>query len=171
MIRIFLAAAVWVVVVGGTSLYLRMHEARAASLAPVLKERVVAGYRLELTPTFAAAPDPFALQLDASAARPALVVKLNGEEILRRTDAVTAGEVIVIETLPPVRTGENEIFVEAAPPGDAALQSHALRVRVARGAQTVADDTLWTEPGASLSAGVRFQVTDAAVAQGDAHEH
>lgn len=169
MIRIFLAALVWVVVVGGTSLYLRIHEARAAAVAPAAVERVVAGYRLELTPTFAAAPDPFALQLDTSAARAALVVKLNGEEVLRRAEQVTAGEVIVVDALPPVRVGENEVFVEAAPPGEEALQSHALRVRVLHGAQQVAEETLWTEAGASLSAGLRFEVKD--VQEVEAHEH
>jgi hypothetical protein len=170
MIRILLAIAVWVVVVGGTSLYLRLHEARASANRPVVVERLVAGYRLELTPTFAAAPDPFALQLDASATAPALVVKLNGEELLRRTDTVAAGEVIVLEELPQLRAGENEIFIEAAPPGEAALQSHALRVRVAHGAEMVADQTLWSTPGAALSGGVRFTAGDTAAA-GDAHEH
>jgi hypothetical protein len=168
MARILAAIAVWLVLVGGTGLYLRQHEARAASGEAAPEAPLAAGYRVELTPTFAAAPDPFALQLDAAATAPALVVRLNGTEILRRADNVVAGEVIVLEEIPPVAEGANELFVDAAPTGDAALQSHALRVRVMRGAETIADETVWSVPGAALSGGVTFT---AHVATEAAHDH
>ncbi len=158
MRRIVAAILVWVIVVGGTWLYLRLHDDRAqARLGSVPETEVVEGYRVELVTTFSAEPDPFALQLDDAAAPTALLVRLNGAEVLRRADDVAAGESIAMDPLGPVLAGNNELYVEASPPGDVAGLSHALRVRVYHGYRTIADTTLWNEPGASLSGGVSFE--------------
>lgn len=158
MRRIVAAILIWVLVVGGTWLYLRVNEDRAqARLGDAPVTALVDGYRVELVTTFSATPDPFALQLDDAAAPTALLVRLNGTEVLRRADDVAAGESILIDPLGPVLAGNNELYVEASPPGEVAGLSHALRVRVYHGYRTVADTTLWNEPGASLSGGVSFE--------------
>jgi hypothetical protein len=95
---------------------------------------------------------------------------MNGAEVLRREGEIAAGETLVVDPLPPVLEGRNEVYIEAAPPGEEALQAHALRVRVLRGAQTIADETLWSEAGAALSGGVTFEARDSADPE-DAHVH
>ncbi len=170
MRRIAAAILVWVLVVGGTWLYLRLHDARAqARIGSQPESTLVEGYRVELVTTFAAEPDPFALTLNQTEAPPALLVRLNGAEVLRRVDNVPSGEAMVIDPLGPVLAGNNELYVEASPPADVAGQSHALRVRVYHGYRTVADTTLWNEPGASLSAGVAFEAADDIAEPADGH--
>lgn len=163
MRRIAGAVLAWVVLVGGTWLYLNAQEARAREAAPIARPAPLTSgdYRLELTPTFAAAPDPFALRLEAGSAPPALTVRLNGVEVLRRDSELAAGEALHLDPLAPLLSGENELFIEASPTGEAALQAHALRVRVYRGTSLVTERTLWSEPGANLSGAVLFRATEA----------
>lgn len=163
MRRIAGAVLAWIVIVGGTWLYIKAQEARARDGASLVQPVTLppADYRAELTPTFAAAPDPFALRLESASAPPALTVRLNGIEVLRRDEVVTAGEALNLGPLAPLLAGENELFIEAAPPGEAALQAHALRVRIYRGAALMSEETLWSEPGAALSGAVLFRATEA----------
>ncbi|MFM1921221.1 MAG: hypothetical protein RLZZ303_2855 [Candidatus Hydrogenedentota bacterium] len=163
MRRIAGAVLAWVVLAGGTWLYLNAQEARARDGAPLVQpvQLPPADYRVELTPTFAATPDPFALRLDEGSAPPALMARLNGVEVLRRDSELAAGETLRIEPLTPLLAGDNELFIDTSPPGEAALQAHALRVRVYRGASLVTEQTLWSEPGTALSGAVRFRAAEA----------
>jgi hypothetical protein len=105
-----------------------------------------------------------------------LVVKFRGHEILRRTDTVPAGELILIDPLENVEQLENEIYVFAnvssiktdddwdaepadndeskpsgqriATPGELRSVHQALRITARMGDRPLAVKTVWLEPGA-----------------------
>lgn len=167
--RIVLVAITWVVLVGGLALYMNQ---RSGAAVVVTHDRAAAAgvYRIQLTPTFGATPDPFALRLDENAASAALVVRLNGEEIYRATDRLGAGAVVEVSPVPGLRVGENELYIEAAPPMDEAGQAHALRVEVFRDEAPLVDETIWSAPGVRLAAPLRVTIADAEEASAHAHE-
>ena len=150
MPRIISVIIIWIVFVGGPLVYLirRVEQEPAHAYK---QEALAAEVTVQLTFAFAAQPDPFALT--AVKSPPTSVrVSLNGQDILRRNEPVKEGEPIQINDVKGFVKGTNELLVEAFPALDQASQSQALRVWVKRGAETVADQTLWSEPGQPLSA-------------------
>jgi hypothetical protein len=166
--RILLAAIIWVVLVGGLAWYMNQ---RTGAATVTTQERAEAPgiYAVTLTPTFSAAPDPFALRLSDDDAPPALLVRLNGDVIFEATDKLEAGETVVIETVSGIKVGENEFFIEAHPPGEEANQAHALRVAVLRDGDQLVEETLWSEPGLRLAAPLTLEITEAG--EEASHEH
>jgi hypothetical protein len=155
MPRLLLSALVWLLTIGGLSLYLHWRDTRATvPVIAIQTEAAEAVYALELTPTFAGEPDPFALQT-GTAPVTALLVRLGPNEVLR-SNQLPRGRVLRIEPLPGLVVGDNEVYVEASPPADEAELAHALRVRVLQGTRELVDQTLWAPPGGIISAPVRF---------------
>ena len=115
MIRLLLAAATWIAIVGGLLLFTGAEgpEPGGASPPPRDSARPLdgGGIVLELTGTFEIAPDPF--QRETS--EPALLVRMNGEEILRASETLPAGRPVVVEGDLAIREGSNELFVMATP--------------------------------------------------------
>ena len=97
--------------------------------------------------TFAAGPDPFALDLDNA---PSLLVTFRGRELLRITEEIPAGEPVRIEDVEGVVAGANEFFVAASPTSTDAAVARAIRVRILRDGATVAEQSLWSDPGESV---------------------
>jgi hypothetical protein len=154
--RIVLAVFVWVALIGGLATYMQARE----HVKPAVKHEfrhATDRYDLEITTTFSMEPDPFALRTD-DAAPPALVVKLNGMEVLRRTDRVESGDPIRLENLPGVMQGTNEVYLEANPPLEKQSGSYAVRVRLFRDQETLLDRSLWSEPGGRISSAVPVTV-------------
>jgi len=167
MRRIAASAVIWLVLVGGAGLYMNTRPgADARADAPQAEE--AAGYAVEMTTTFEAKPDPFALSLSDTEAPAALRLKLNGATLFERNDNVGAGERMIIDPVPGVRPGANELFIEAYPPAETSDRSHAVRVRVLHDGIVVLDATRWSEPGSPLAAPVEFE---AQAAEADAHGH
>ena len=170
MARIGLVIAIWMVFVGGLGLYMRQRDAGASEGPTVIRLETAAGqYAVEVTPSFAAAPDPFALQIDEQDAGAALVVRLGEREILRVTDHVEGGKPLRIEDVEGVVVGMNEVLVEASPPTDQADRRHFVLLRVLRDEAAIAERTFWSEGGAKVAGSLRFEI--AAGDREGAHEH
>ena len=165
--RLLVALCVWVVIVGGLALYMNVQETTHAGPA-VVEQRAAGTFTLEITPSFTAEPDPFALLLDEKIKPPALVVKLNGTEVVRKTDRVGAGKPLRVEAIAGMVTGANEFYVEASPPADQIGRASAVRVRVLRDDEPIAERTLWSEPGMRIA--TTFQLTIQAGASPRRHE-
>lgn len=157
--RFLLVATIWLVLIGGLSLYSYQrdrHKAPAAA-AEKLTEAPAQAYTLELTPSFDTAADPYALKGDASAAA-TLLVRVADREIFRSDRSIPAGVTKSLTPVPGLVVGHNEIYVKGVPPqGD--TRNHALRVRLMQGGRVIADQTLWGEKGAVVAGSVPFELT------------
>jgi len=154
--RPVLAAVIWIVLIGGLTLYMNTREA-VKQPEGYRVSQASGTYSLELTTTFALEPDPFALRT-AAEAPDALVLKLNGKELLRIADKVEAGRSIRIDPVPEVHDGANELYVEASPPVDSALRSYAIRIQLMGTHHEVLDRTIWSEHGMKIAASVPFRI-------------
>ena len=106
-------------------------------------------YGIDLSITFDAGPDEFALS-DVSDA-PSLLVQMNGEEVLRRTDTVSADQSpIQIPSVKGVVVGTNEFFIQASPSDMSSLTPGSARIRITRDGHVVSDKTIWSEAGEIL---------------------
>ena len=157
--RFALVAFIWLGLVGGFALY--SHERQRRQPAPVAEAVSHAApeeaYTLELTPSFATASDPFALQGEPGVSA-TLVARLGERELFRSDRPLAAGVTVAVHPVPGLVAGANEIYVRAVPPHGEVLD-HALRVRLLQGRRVVLDETLWGEKGASVSGAVPFTLT------------
>lgn len=154
--RIFYAAVLCVLILGGAGVFLREKQPEAG-LPAFHYTQASEQYSLELTPTFSLEKDPFALNTDDS---PAMVVTLGGKELLA-LDSAAAGEPVLLEEVRGLVKGMNEFFITATPSGAAASAAQALRVRLLQGGQPVADESYWTSHGLPVKAVFRVALEGA----------
>jgi len=109
-------------------------------------------YRIELTPTFEAASDPFAIRTDAAEGVPRLLVRHAGQDLLRLARDWSRGQVVVVESVSLAGTS-TQLFIQASPSGQEADKPCGVRVRVVRADGAICDDqTIWSEGGGALLA-------------------
>jgi hypothetical protein len=172
--RIFVTVIVWVVFIGGLTLYMK-HRDSVDYLEDNFHEfkMVEKLYTLEVTPSFILESDPFALTIDRQDSPPALlVVRLGDHEILKVDDPLTISETFTVEPLDGLVVGENEIYVEASPSVDHFTTQNALRVRIIENGYPLAEKTIWSPPGAKVSGTFQFTLkTDNNNFSGDNHDH
>lgn len=154
--RILLVILIWILMVGGLALYIRARGVPLPGATAPASQATAGHVTLEITPTFTAEPDPFALQTGTTEPPAALILRMNGRELSRITDKIESGKALRIEPKDAAVTGTNELFLEASPPSEQSEQSHALRVRVYRDGLLLADQTLWSEPGGKVLGSVSF---------------
>jgi hypothetical protein len=155
--RIFITVIVWVVFIGGLTLYMN-HRGSADYAVVNFHEfkKVEKVYALEVTPSFVLKSDPFALNIDGRNGSPALLVRL-GQHIIFEVDApLTISETYKVEPLNGLIIGENEIYVEASPPLNQISTQNALRVRIMKNGNPVAEKTIWSSPGSKVSGTFQF---------------
>jgi len=153
--RPLFAMTIAIVILGGLKLYMT-HRPQAAPGAVAYHEITAPGdFFLQLTLTFDAGPDAFALN---PATAPSLLIQRNGQDLLRRTDHVAAFEPIEIRPLVDVVRGVNEFFVQATPTAVDPGASRSVRVRMFQDEAAIGDATLWSEPGEPVQGIVRVVV-------------
>lgn len=158
--RIPFVVLIWVVLVGGLSLYMRHRDAHTPVAGAGVTLNLAEGrYALEVTPTFAAESDPFALASDTGDS-PAVAVRMRGREIVRAGDAIRPGVPIRVDDVQGFVAGDNEVLVEASPPSDDAERRHFVHVRILRDGLPVAEETFWSEGGARVSGALRFSLRE-----------
>lgn len=157
--RFLLSLLIWILFVGGLWSYTWYRDAKAPEGPPVAKAvaRVEGNYRIEITPTFAIAEDPFALQSDTGAT-PSVELRLNGISLKHPDVEMSRGKVIQIRDLPELIAGFNEIYISASPPISENDLFHGLRVRLIDDDKEIVDKTLWAGHGAIVSGAVNFEV-------------
>lgn len=157
MLRFLLTIFIWITFVGGVGVYMHLRDSGQASpaLAEAAPEAARAVYDIELTPTFSAQADPFALRTTDDDT-PAITVTLNGASIGAIPSDISPGQPWLRRAVPGVVQGANEIYVQTAPPVSAGGTRHAVRVRILRNGQPTAETTFWNDGGASVSGTLRF---------------
>lgn len=167
--RLFFTALVWLLIVGGLFLYIEQRDARILQPAEATTAPEILGsdYVLEITPTFGAEADPFALR-DEDQAPATLLVRLGGVDVLREARPLARGETLRIEPLTGLQAGRNELFIEASPSFEESHLAHALRVKLLLSGVVQLDRTLWGEAGTKVTGTVEFLIEHPA---GASHDH
>jgi hypothetical protein len=157
-VRIFLAALIWLLFIGGLSLFMHHRDqAMVSSEAPAVIQKIEKGnFALLITPTFAVEPDPFAILAADDEKPPALLVRIGDREILRKTDQIPAGAPIRLEPLTGLVFGDNEMYLEVSPPVEQADRSHAVRVQIFQDDLPLAEKTFWSPAGGKVADTFRF---------------
>lgn len=155
--RILASVAIWILFVGGLALYMNQSTPQAAApqASRFQAQAARAAYHLEIFATFSAQPDPFALQV-ADEPPPALVVRLGGQEILRKSEGLAADQAVRAEDIPVV-LGANELYIEASPPLDSP-RYQAVQARILQDDQVVAQKSFWAAPGSRIADSFSFEI-------------
>lgn len=134
-------------------------------------------YRMEVTPSFDAGADPFALQVDDAPAAARLALRGPVGIILEHRADIRRGETITVDE---VKLGglQAEVYVEAVPSPDDAARPCAVRLRVFNDAGAECDDTtIWSEGDGHVVAGTvhvrlvpRLESVDRGLAGGEVDE-
>jgi len=173
--RVTLAIALAVCLTWGTWAYVRftgqLRPQRAAATEVVASGKVV----IKLTTSHPAASDPFG---------PAVLVQSRGQTLVERTEPLAAGEPLVIDSVGALIAGTNELWIQVTPAPAEPLADEsgfpaaptgglmAVRVEVSRGAEVLADETLWGGLGGLPVAGtVRIELDDSASEPNDESHH
>lgn len=152
--RPLLAASVAVVVLGGMKLYIDSAQPKLRPQLIQLPKAADGVFSLDVTLTFAAGPDPFALDL---ADAPSLLIQLQGRDLMRKAEIVSAGEKLTVDGIEDIVQGANEFYVQATPQASNAV-SRAIRIRVLRDNVAIAEQTLWSAPGEPVQGAVIVDV-------------
>jgi hypothetical protein len=134
-------------------------------------QRAPGDFALEITTTFDLDTDPFALRTDSRTAAPALMVRINGREVLSRSEKIERGMTIRLTPVRDFVQGHNELYIEANPPLDHTAESLAVRIRVFRGNQPVADQTIWSEAGSKIAAALPMDIQPERTPEKHPHGH
>lgn len=176
--RIVLSLLISAGIVVGLSLFMQSRSDQSAP--PDLLTRAVEDVlALEVTATFSAdpdsaEPDPFAPNFGApeeggdssGPRRVPIAVEVAGKQRRYELSDVEAGIPAVIEPLEGLEmgsdemSGRNELVIEANPPEDVISQAHAVRVRILRDGQPIAEWTFWTERYAPLTEAFELTLID-----------
>ena len=163
--RPLIALVVAVIILGSVEAYVQFHKSLPKPQAVQSRFQLAEGkFSVDLTPTFEARPDEF--DLDPAS----VLVELHGKELFRSRDVVKQGEPIVIDEVPGVAEGSNSFYIKVAPGNQGSSAMRAVRVRVLRDGQSVAEQTLWSEPGAPVEGVVEVLVPRSRQAA-HPHEH
>ncbi len=172
MVRLIAAAVISSLILGGLGLFIEKRDRLSTADVVQRRDQAAAGkFSVDVTLSFSpATSDPFAVATESAEKKPVAVVRLNGNDLLSIREAPPAGELISMENVAGVIIGENEFLVEADPPLSEANRAHAVRVRVLRDGQPIAEQTSWSEPGTRLVARFRLNVPAAKPAQVHSHD-
>ena len=167
--RIIVVIIVWVVIVGGLSLFMSSQDKSAGESSFTIHDAEDT-YSLEIVTTFAVETDPFALQTDDTDKPVALLVKVNGETVLKIEEDMESGESIVVDDISGLIVGRNEFYIEANPPLELSNVSHAIRLRVLKEQEILAEKSLWSEPGLKIADTLVLEIKEEMERGGHGHD-
>jgi hypothetical protein len=150
--RPLFAFIVAVSILGGVKWFLTT-VANQKNQATQIQERVVEDkFTLDVMLTFEAGPDPFGGS-DATS----LVVSRRGKQVINRTDVVPAGTPIEVE-IEDIVEGKNEFLVTATASNNNPDLERALRIRILRNTEAIAEKWISSSPGEPVSGTVMIDI-------------
>lgn len=157
--RPVIAIFIWIILIGGLYSYMNTRESISWH-PPAVVESGSTHYRIVVTTSFSAHKDPYSLQSENDPGA-ALLLKLNGTEILRINDLLDAGQSVAIDRIKGILIGTNEFLIEVSPAVDMIKTSGAVRVQLYRSHVELMDKTFWADPGAKVVSAFQFEVEQA----------
>jgi len=167
--RFLLIAVIWIVCIGGLWLYTGRRDAVTDPAPPPATQFAALehAYAVEVTPTFTAEADPFALNADSKTAA-AIEIRLNGAAVELASAPLSRGQTLALQPLKNLLAGANELFIKASPPTTESHLDHGVRVRILEDGVPILDRTLWGNQGALVSGTIMFTVSGK---EKTAHDH
>lgn len=168
--RFVAVIAIWVILIGGLQLFLGHRQ----SLAPMknhTQAHATGLYRLDITSTFTAKTDPFALNIEGDDSSSAVVIQLGGHDIFKTNETIEAGRAITITPLPDLKVGKNEFYIEISPPLDQAQQAQAVRIRLFQDDRLIQQKSFWSEPGERLVGTFTVAIAEQPAQENSGHDH
>ncbi len=155
--RILGVILVWVVIIGAITFYMT-HQTPVKQVQEdqPISEVETATCSFEVTPTFTAEPDPFALSDSGESS--ALILKLGKRVLLNTSDAIEAGIPLTVGPVKDIKKGTHELYVETSPPLNSFNKHYALRVKVFQDEESVAEKTIWAAPGGKIAGTLQFNI-------------
>lgn len=151
--RPFAAILLAVLIFGSVKAYTLFENSLPSPVDPSrAPDRAAGRFSIDVTLTFDAAPDDFALEPHS------VLIELQGRELFRSRERMPAGSPIVLEDVEGIVEGVNSFFVKVAPADSDFTSQRAVRVRVLRDGMPISAETLWSDPGAAVEGIVNVQV-------------
>ena len=167
--RIVWALLIWGVFTGGLTFYMQQRDTVAGTQpAAITLEKAPGRYFLNITTTFAAEPDPFALTTGDEPPA-ALLVRLGSNIVMSKADGIKPGIPMQVALADGLTVGSNEIFVQASPPLRAESGAQAVRVQILKDDIVLKEQTFWAAPGENVAESMRFDIE--VEKGGDGHDH
>lgn len=160
--RPLLALILAVGIIFGVQSFISASAGKVVERAKVVETQADGTYSIEVTLTFDAGPDAFALEADDA---PSVLIEQRGKEILRRTESVEAGVAMVAEA-PSIVVGRNEFYIASSPADNDATKVRIARIRVLRNGDEIAKHWIESEPGLAVEGTFAIDV-----AESDGHAH
>jgi hypothetical protein len=161
--RPLLALAIVLGILGTVWAYERFQASVKQPVSAPAEHLAAAAYALDITLTFPAAADAFALNEPYS-----LLLTFRGETLLKETEPIDPGRPLQVKKIPNVVEGRNEFYLEVTPAENDEPRDHAVRLRILRDDVVVAEQTLWSPPGEPVQG--LMTLTVPAAAKVDEHE-
>jgi hypothetical protein len=159
-VRPILAILVWILILGGVAGYLQTRDDRRA-VAEFRPTAAAGHFTLEFVSTTELEPDPFAVRAFPDEKPTSLILKVNGEQVLAKNGNLEPGTPLRLENVQGLTEGQNELYLEANPPLESAGRAHAYRITIKRDGGTIAEETLWSEPGLRLATSLSLNIPPA----------
>lgn len=158
--RVVGVAVLWVVIIGGISLYMDFQGDRTAPVTPADVHRSDAdAFSIDVTLTFNPRRDPFALDDPDGPGDTGLTVRMNGRTIPIQADEMTPGVPLRVGPLTAEAKTVSELYIETGPPMDQPGRHDAARVRVLRDDRILAEKTIWATSGQTITGTLQFSLT------------
>lgn len=165
--RFVAVIVIWIILIGGLQLFLG-HRRSLAPIENYIQAHASGLYRLDITSTFTAKPDPFALNIENDNSSSAVVIQLGGHDIFNTNESIEAGRAITITPLPDLQIGKNEFYIEINPPLD---QAQAVRIRLFQDDRLIQQKSFWSEPGERLVGTFTVDISEHATQEDSDHDH
>lgn len=151
--KFFLSALICILMIGSVFLYIDTRK-EASHLAGSEKLNITTAYDLDLLTTAALEPDPF-----SSSKKPASVmVLLNGEKVLDENRTLKSMNPMKYKGILRIKTGPNELYIEASSSHSDTSGNFALRVRIVNGKNIVSEKTFWSDGENTIRGTFPFEI-------------
>ena len=156
--RVVFAVLLSLVLLFGAHFYTRFADSVRRQPKEIEVQFDDAAWNVQIERTFDCVPDPDYGNVES------LVIQLKGVDVFRSKELIPASQLVSIGSVEGIEVGDNEIFLQAnlAKLDDLDFdseRSNAMRVKLLRGKELVADETHWVSPGAtSISQSIFFDV-------------
>lgn len=159
MVRIAGLIIVWATIAGVMFFYNETRQYHAETVETISATvKAAASVTIEVTATFSAEKDPFALDVPGGSESSPLILRLGDLTLIENADALKPGIPFIAGPLKSLKAGSRELYIEASPPIENGARHHALRIRIFGQGRLIAEKTFWAEPGGKITGVLPFNL-------------
>lgn len=144
--KFVLTAFIWIVIIGSVVLYIGTRE-EAVSHTVKENQRLEVMYDLEIFASFKLEPDPYTQGKASSAEKKgnnSLLIMLNGDVAVKENSRYEEMKPVLFRNKVQLKTGKNEIYIEAFSSDKNINKDLFLRLRLLEGRSVKYEKTFWS---------------------------